>query len=134
MPNKADALSVLKILKMKESGEKIAMITAYDYPSAQIADAAGADMILVGDSVASVVQGRSTTLGVRLEDTIYHTEMVQRAVRRALVVADMPFPYCQLGPTEAVRACRTQFVKIWMPRISGAVDRVYTALFAGRKR
>ena len=105
MPNKADALSVLKILKMKESGEKIAMITAYDYPSAQIADAAGADMILVGDSVASVVQGRSTTLGVRLEDTIYHTEMVQRAVRRALVVADMPFPYCQLGPTEAVRAC-----------------------------
>lgn len=105
MANKSGALSVLKTLKMKDAGEKIAMVTAYDYPTAAIADAAGMDMILVGDSVASVVQGRPTTLGVRLEDTIYHSEMVQRAVKRALVVADIPFPYCQLGPEEAVRAC-----------------------------
>jgi len=105
MTNKTGALSISKILKMKESGDKIAMVTAYDYPTAQIADSAGIDMILVGDSVASVVQGRPTTLGVRLEETIYHSEMVQRAVSRALVVADIPFPYCQLGPAEALRAC-----------------------------
>lgn len=105
MANKSGALSVLKILKMKEAREKIAMVTAYDYPTALIADAAGMDMILVGDSVATVVQGKSTTLGVKLDDTIYHTEMVVRAVKRALVVADMPFPYCQLGPNEAIRAC-----------------------------
>jgi len=105
MANKSGALSVLKIIKMKEAGEKIAMATAYDYPTAQMADAAGLDMILVGDSVASVVRGRSSTLGVKLEETIYHTEMVARAVKRAVVVADMPFPYCQLGPEEAVRAC-----------------------------
>lgn len=105
MPKRSGFLSPLKILKMKENGEKISMITAYDYPTAQMADAAGIEMILVGDSVASVVQGRPTTLGVRLEETIYHCEMVQRAVSRALVVADIPFPYCQLGPEEAIRAC-----------------------------
>lgn len=105
MANRSAALSVLKIRKMKEQGEKIAMVTAYDFPTAQIADAAGMDMILVGDSVASVVQGRENTLGVKLDDTIYHAEMVARGARRALVVADVPFPFCQLGPEEAVRAC-----------------------------
>lgn len=105
MANKQSALSVQKILKMKASGEKIAMATAYDYPTARLEDAAGIDMILVGDSLGTVVQGRPTTLGVRLEDMIYHAEMVQRAATRALVVVDTPFPYCQLGPEEAVRAC-----------------------------
>ncbi|MBQ9812735.1 MAG: 3-methyl-2-oxobutanoate hydroxymethyltransferase [Thermoguttaceae bacterium] len=105
MANKSGALSVLKIQKMKESGEKIAMVTAYDYPTAQMADAAGLDVILVGDSVGTVVQGRSTTLSVTLDETIYHAEMVARAAKRALVVVDMPFPCCQLGPDEAVRAC-----------------------------
>lgn len=102
MANKQSALSVQKILKMKASGEKIAMATAYDYPTARLEDAAGIDMILVGDSLGTVVQGRPTTLGVRLEDMIYHAEMVQRAATRALVVVDTPFPYCQLGPEEAV--------------------------------
>ena len=105
MATKKSALSIARILKMKDAGEKIATVTAYDYPTARIADAAGVDILLVGDSVASVVQGRPTTLGVRLEETIYHTEMVQRAATRALVVADIPFPFCQLGPEEAVRAC-----------------------------
>lgn len=105
MANKSGALSVLKIQKMKELGEKIVMTTAYDYPTARIADSSGVDMILVGDSVGTVVQGRSTTLGVRLEDMLYHADMVARASNRALVVVDIPFPFCQLGPTEAVRAC-----------------------------
>ncbi len=105
MANKSGALSVLKILRMKEQGEKIAMVTAYDFPTAQLADAAGVDMVLVGDSVGSVVQGRVNTLGVTLDDMVYHTEMVARAAKRAMVVADVPFPYCQLGPQEAVRAC-----------------------------
>ena len=104
MAKQSSELSVLKFLKMKEAGEKIAVVTVYDYPTARIADAAGVDILLVGDSVASVVQGRSTTLGVTLEETIYHTEMVARAAERAFVVADLPFPYCQLVPEEAVRA------------------------------
>ena len=77
MANKSGALSVLKIQKMKESGEKIAMVTAYDYPTAQMADAAGLDVILVGDSVGTVVQGRSTTLSVTLDETIYHAEIAR---------------------------------------------------------
>ena len=105
MANKSGALSATKITKMKDSGEKIAVVTAYDYPSARLADAAGVDLILVGDSVGTVVQGRPTTLGVTLEQTIYHTEIVARAASRAVVIADVPFPYCQLGPDEAVRAC-----------------------------
>ena len=105
MANKSGALSVLKIAKMKEAGEKIAMVTAYDFPTAQMADAAGLDMILVGDSVGTVVQGRATTLGVTLDEMIYHSKMVAKGAKRALVVVDMPFPYCQLGPAEAVRAC-----------------------------
>ncbi len=104
MANKL-ALSALKIVKMKESGEKIAMVTAYDYPTAKMADVAGLDMILVGDSLGNVVQGKETTLSVTLDQVLYHAEMVARAAKRALVVVDMPFPYCQLGPEEAVRAC-----------------------------
>lgn len=76
---------------MKAKGEPISMITAYDYPSAQLAEAAGADMLLVGDSLGNVVQGRETTLTVTLEHIVYHTEMVSRAVRVPFVVADMPF-------------------------------------------
>ena len=105
MASKSGALSVLKIRKMKELGEKIAVVTAYDYPTAAMADAAGVDAILVGDSFATVVQGRTTTLGAKLEETIYHAEMVARGAKRAVPIVDIPFPYCQLGPLEAVRAC-----------------------------
>lgn len=104
MANKSGALSATKITKMKEACDKIVVVTAYDYPTARLADASGVDVILVGDSVGTVVQGRSTTLGVTLDQTIYHTEMVARAATRAVVIADIPFPYCQLGPEEAVRA------------------------------
>ncbi|MBQ2850238.1 MAG: 3-methyl-2-oxobutanoate hydroxymethyltransferase, partial [Thermoguttaceae bacterium] len=105
MANKAGANSVLKILEMKKRGEKIAVVTAYDYPTARMADAAGLDMLLVGDSLATGVQGRPTTVGATLDQMIYHAEAVARAAERALVVVDVPFPFCQLGPDEAVRSC-----------------------------
>ncbi len=96
-------ITVPQIRERKKSGPKISVITAYDYPSAKLVDAAGVDIILVGDSLGNVVQGKSTTLPVTVEEMIYHAEMVVRATENALVVVDIPFPYCQLGPKEAVR-------------------------------
>jgi len=85
-------------------GQKLTMLTAYDYLWAGIMDEAGVDSILVGDSLAMVVQGRSTTLPVTLDQMIYHGEMVARAVRRALVIVDMPFMSYQVSPKQAVRS------------------------------
>jgi len=96
-------ITVPQIRQRKTDGPKISVITAYDYPSAQLVDAAGIDMILVGDSLGNVVQGKATTLPVTVEEMIYHAEMVARAVKNALVVVDLPFPSCQLGPREAVK-------------------------------
>ena len=79
------------------------MLTAYDYLWAGILDDAGIDSILVGDSLAMVVQGRSTTLPVTLDQMIYHGELVARAVRKALVIVDMPFMSYQVSPKQAVR-------------------------------
>lgn len=76
---------------MKAKAEPITVVTAYDYPSAQLAEAAGVDVLLVGDSLGNVVQGRETTLSVTLDHIIYHAEIVARAVRTPLVVADLPF-------------------------------------------
>ena len=88
---------------MAAQGQKLTMLTAYDYLWAGIMDEAGVDCILVGDSLAMVVQGRSTTLPVTLDEMIYHGEMVARAVRRALVIVDMPFMSYQVSPEQAVR-------------------------------
>ena len=96
-------VTVPQIRQRKTDGQKISVVTAYDYPSAQLIDAAGVDMILVGDSLGNVVQGKSTTLPVTVGEMIYHAEMVVRAAKNALVVVDLPFPYCQLGPKEAVK-------------------------------
>lgn len=84
-------VTTAKLRAMKQNGERIAVITAYDYPSAQLAEAAGADVILVGDSLGNVVQGRETTLAVTLDHMVYHTELVSRAVSTPFVVADLPF-------------------------------------------
>lgn len=92
-----------KIKAFKSEGRKIAMLTVYDYPSARILDEAGIDVLLVGDSLGNVVQGKKTTLSVTLDEVIYHAEMVARAARQALVVVDIPFPHCQLGPKNAIR-------------------------------
>jgi len=91
------------LIKRKGRGEPIAMLTAYDFTFARIFDAAGIDVLLVGDSLGNVVQGHDTTLPVTLDETIYHTRLVARAAQRALVVADMPFGTFQISPEEALR-------------------------------
>jgi 3-methyl-2-oxobutanoate hydroxymethyltransferase len=87
----------------KRKGEKVTMMTAYDCLFARIVDAAGLDVILVGDSLGNVVQGRSTTLPVTLDEMIYHTAMVARGTEQAMVVADMPFMSFQVSPEDALR-------------------------------
>jgi len=104
MTSSARQITVPEFSALKRAGRKITMLTAYDYPTAQLLDDAGIDGILVGDSLAMVVQGRENTLPVTLEEMIYHAEMVGRAVRRALVVVDLPFPTFQLGAERAIAA------------------------------
>src|SRR5437899_1558864 len=88
---------------MKEKGEKIAMLTAYDFTMARLLDRAGIDVILVGDSLGMVVLGYETTLPVTLDMMIHHTRAVSRGAKRALIVADMPFLTFQLSIEEAMR-------------------------------
>lgn len=92
-----------ELIEKKKAGQRIVMITAYDYPSAKLVDAAGVDITLIGDSLGTVVQGHKDTLPVTLDQIIYHTEMVRRGTEHALVIADMPFPTFQLGAIEAIR-------------------------------
>lgn len=84
-------ITIRDIQKMTDNGEKIAMITAYDAPSARISEASGAPMLLVGDSLGMVVQGRDSTIPVKLEHMIYHCEIVARVTEHALIVGDLPF-------------------------------------------
>ncbi len=104
MADEREPLTVPRFTKLKNSGRKIIMLTAYDYPSAAIVDRAGVDGILVGDSLGMVVQGRSNTLPVTLDHVIYHAEMVARSVRHALVVVDLPFLTFQLGASKAIES------------------------------
>src|SRR6195952_4346936 len=92
------------LLKMKQSGEKISMITAYDFSFARIFDAAGIDIILVGDSASNVMAGNETTLPITLDQMIYHATSVVKAVKRALVVVDIPFGYYQGSSGEGLRS------------------------------
>ena len=89
--------------KVRHGENPLVMITAYDYPSARIADEAGADILLVGDSLAMVVLGHADTLSVTVDDMAYHTEAVARAQPSALIVADMPWLSYHLSETETVR-------------------------------
>jgi len=89
--NTRKPVTTSRLRAMKSRGEPIAVLTAYDYPSAQLAEAGGADVLLVGDSLGNVVQGRETTLSVTLDHIVYHAEMVSRAVTVPFVVADLPF-------------------------------------------
>jgi 3-methyl-2-oxobutanoate hydroxymethyltransferase len=93
------------VLTMKSTGEKIAMLTGYDYLVAKYLDQVGIDIILVGDSLANVVQGHETTLPVTVDDMIYHAKAVKRAVKNALIVVDMPFMSYQTSVDDAVRNC-----------------------------
>ena len=87
--------------KMKVSGEKISMLTAYDYSIARLADEGGIDAILVGDSAANVMAGYQTTLPITLDQMIYHAQSVVRAAQRAMVVVDLPFGTYQSDPIQA---------------------------------
>ncbi len=103
-PSKAPRRVTTKSLREnKLSGQKITALTAYDFAMAELLDASGIDVILVGDSAGMVVQGADTTVGVTLEEMLYHSKIVARAVSRALVVADMPFMSFQVNADEALR-------------------------------
>ena len=93
-----------RLREMKERGEKISMLTAYDYSMASLIDEAGMDAILVGDSASNVMAGNTTTLPMTIDQMIYHGTSVMRAVKRALVVVDMPFGTCSGNPEKSLQA------------------------------
>jgi len=95
-------ITVPKFAALKASGRKITVVTAYDYPQGRLVDEAGVEAVLIGDSMSMVVQGHENTLPVTLDEMIYHAEMVGRAVDRALLVVDMPFPSYHLGKYKAI--------------------------------
>lgn len=97
-------VTTASLQKMKAQGEKIAMLTAYDYTLAGIIDSAGIDVVLVGDSASNVVAGHETTLPITLDQMVYHAASVVRAVARALVVVDLPFGTYQADSKEALRS------------------------------
>lgn len=97
-------ITVKTLVDMKANGEKISMLTAYDYTMAKIVDGAGVDVILVGDSASNVMAGHETTLPITLDQMIYHASSVIRATNRALVVVDLPFGSYQSDPKEALRS------------------------------
>lgn len=99
MPSK---ITLTTLDKMKKNGEKIAALTAYDYPFARMVDESGVHMILIGDSLGMVVQGQASTLPVTMDEMIYHTRLVARAASTAMVIADMPFMSYQADTREAI--------------------------------
>ena len=109
-PPQRGPVTVLDFARWKAEGRKISMLTAYDHTTARLLDAAGVDSLLVGDSLGMVIQGRSSTLGVTLDQMVYHAEMVARGAGTALVVADLPFGTYQASPEQAV-ASATRFLK-----------------------
>ncbi len=97
-------ITTKSLVDMKANGEKIAMLTAYDFSMAKIVDGAGIDVILVGDSASNVMAGHETTLPITLDQMIYHATSVVRAINRCLVVVDLPFGSYQSDPKEALRS------------------------------
>src|SRR5919206_1842214 len=102
-PRTAGKLPLPELLEMKRAGEKIVMVTAYDAPGARLADAAGIDLVLVGDSAAMVVLGHDSTVPVTMDEMVYMTRTVTRAARRPLVVGDLPFGSYQVSDEDAMR-------------------------------
>jgi 3-methyl-2-oxobutanoate hydroxymethyltransferase len=121
---KTDRLTTRDIVAMKSEGRRIASLTAYDYTSAQMIDAAGVPVILVGDSLGVVVQGEDTTLPVTLDQVIYHARMVARGSERALVIGDMPFMTYQISTEEALRNGARMMTEgqVGAVKIEGGVD------------
>lgn len=100
-------ITTKRFLEMKQNGDKIAMLTAYDFTTASILDAAGVDSILIGDSASNIMVGNATTLPMTVDQMIYHARCVTNGVKRALVICDMPFGSYQISREEGIRnACR----------------------------
>lgn len=127
-------ITVAEIISLKNK-RKITMLTAYDYPTADLVDRAGIDMILVGDSLANVVLGLDSTTEVGMPEMLHHTKAVNRAVKNALLIADMPYDSYQLNPEESVKNAQrfiseagAQAVKLeWFPRcleVAGKIIKV----------
>src|SRR5215831_18274200 len=95
-------VTTVRLQEMRAADQPITVVTAYDFPTARLADEAGVDLLLVGDSLAMVVLGHDNTLAITVEEMLHHTRAVRRAVHRALVVADMPFGSYQASVSEAV--------------------------------
>jgi 3-methyl-2-oxobutanoate hydroxymethyltransferase len=104
-PAPARRVTIGDVAAARRDRRPLTMVTAYDWPTARVADAAGVDCVLVGDSVAMVVAGRDSTIPATLDQMIYHGEIVSRAVRRALVIVDLPFPLQHLGVRTAIESC-----------------------------
>ena len=102
--NESRSLTIRDLAQAKQSGRPISMVTAYDWWSGRLADSAGVDCVLVGDSLAMVIAGRETTLSATIEQMIYHGEIVSRAVQRAIVFVDLPFPLQHLGVKKAIES------------------------------
>jgi 3-methyl-2-oxobutanoate hydroxymethyltransferase len=98
-----EKITVRSLLKKKAEGRRFSMLTAYDYPFARMVDEAGIEVVLVGDSLAMVVQGLENTLPVTMDEMVYHARLVRRAVKSALVVGDMPFMSYQPSVEDTVR-------------------------------
>jgi 3-methyl-2-oxobutanoate hydroxymethyltransferase len=105
MTSSKKPVTTLQLIAMKERGEKIAVLTAYDYLMAGLVDASGVDCVLVGDSLGQVVAGEDSTLPVTLDQMIYHARAVSRGLQHALLVVDMPFLTYQVSTEEAIRNC-----------------------------
>ena len=112
--------SLTHFRKLRESGEKIAMLTCYDASFAALCDAAGVEILLVGDSLGMVVQGHDSTLPVTMEDMEYHVRMVARGSERALIAADLPFGSYQVSPAQAYsNAARLMVAGAQMVKLEG---------------
>ncbi|MCS7084172.1 MAG: 3-methyl-2-oxobutanoate hydroxymethyltransferase, partial [Aquificaceae bacterium] len=98
-------LTIRDLKRKKSSGEKIVMVSTYDYLSAQLCESAGVDCLLVGDSLGMVFQGNQTTLSVSLEETIYHSKAVRKGAPNTFLIVDMPFMSYQLGVEQAIVNC-----------------------------
>jgi 3-methyl-2-oxobutanoate hydroxymethyltransferase len=132
MAGEVKSVTVPWVASAPQRSERIVMVTAYDYPQGRTADAAGADIVLVGDSLAMVVLGYPDTLSVTMEEMLHHTRAVRRGVKRALLVADMPFGSFHLGPEQAVGNA-IRFVKeagAQAVKIEGARPELIAALVA----
>ena len=128
-PSAVQAVTVPQLAALRAAGHKLAMLTCYDAGFARSMDAAGVDLILVGDSLGMVVQGRDSTLAVRIDDIAYHTRCVAAAARRALIVADLPFladatPRCALDA-----AARLLQAGAGMVKLEGAGHKLETIRF-----